>query len=490
MSAKRIIITFLSFLFCFITTLPGQNICHADLILEGQFMKNGEKLKTELPVKMTVRIYNDEFGGELLFEENQEITVSPDKAVFTFEQGNITVRQRTSGLNTANLWVEVESDGQVMTPRLNLAETDTLNDLTGESIQLNNASLRTGGTATLVIDKNGVTLGNLLNMGSQSIILDGVSRNTWPAGGSSTETQITALENRIAALETLLSHFSRSDDEITISGANLHIVNGTDSTGTVNGKGNLIIGYNEERGSDDDRSGSHNLVIGALQNYSAYGGLVTGYDNTISGPWASVSGGVDNTASGESSSVTGGSMNTASGNYSSVTGGWDNETSGLWASISGGDSNAASGESSSVTGGSHNLASGIFSSVSGGYYNEANRDWASISGGASNTASGYIASISGGQNNRAAGAYSFVGGGGSDNANNGNRAFADYSAVLGGLFNLAGDPNLADHSVGINSCISGGDFNNASGYYSSISGGYAGSVSNEDDWRAGDLHSP
>ena len=195
MSAKRIIITFLFFLFFFISALPGRSLCHAGLTLEGQFMKNGEKLKTEQPVNMTVRIYNDEFGGQLLFEENQDVVAGSDKAVFAFEQGNVTVRQRTSGLNTADLWVEVESDGQVMTPRLKLTKIDTVNDLTGESIQLNNASLRTGGTATLLIDENGVTLGNLLNMGSQSIKLGGVDRNTWPAGGSSAETDPTVLES-------------------------------------------------------------------------------------------------------------------------------------------------------------------------------------------------------------------------------------------------------------------------------------------------------
>jgi hypothetical protein len=34
------------------------------------------------------------------------------------------------------------------------------------------------------------------------------------------------LESRVAALESLLKHFSRDGDEITITGANLHIVNG------------------------------------------------------------------------------------------------------------------------------------------------------------------------------------------------------------------------------------------------------------------------
>ena len=49
-------------------------------------------------------------------------------------------------------------------------------------------------------------------------------------------------------LEDLLTHFSRVDDDIHITGANLHIVNGMGDTETTNSLGNLIIGYNELRG--------------------------------------------------------------------------------------------------------------------------------------------------------------------------------------------------------------------------------------------------
>ena len=127
------------------------------------------------------------------------------------------------------------------------------------------------------------------------------------------KTYVDALANRITALETLLVHFSRSGNEITISGANLHINSATGSTdGSVNGLGNLIVGYNEERGSGDDRSGSHNIVVGTRHNYSSFGGLVVGYSNTISGYYASVSGGQGNTASGITANVSGGYNNTAS----------------------------------------------------------------------------------------------------------------------------------------------------------------------------------
>jgi hypothetical protein len=134
-------------------------------------------------------------------------------------------------------------------------------------------------------------------------------------------------------------YFSRVGDDITIEGANLHIVNGLGATNgfpappsfdpsqtVVNGVGNLIVGYNESRGSygPDDRSGSHNLVVGSFQNFSSFGGLVAGQFSTISGPYASVSGGISNTASGYFSSVSGGEFNTASGGVASVSDGFFN----------------------------------------------------------------------------------------------------------------------------------------------------------------------
>jgi len=53
--------------------------------------------------------------------------------------------------------------------------------------------------------------------------------------------QIGALTGQVNALNDLLQHFSRSGNEITIKGANLHIVNGLSQTATTNGLGNIII---------------------------------------------------------------------------------------------------------------------------------------------------------------------------------------------------------------------------------------------------------
>lgn len=218
--------------------------------------------------------------------------------------------------------------------------------------------------------------------------------------------ELATLQAEVAALKNLLVHFSRSGNEITISGANLHVINGTGATASANGLGNIIIGYNEARTASDvaefqvdECSGSHMLVVGAKLNYSKYGGIVVGYANAATGEWSSVSGGSYNRASGNVSSISGGYFNQATNNNASVTGGEKNTASGWISSISGGLENTATGAQSSVSGGYNNIASDDKSSVSGGSYNTASGAFASVSGGVSNTAIGYISSVSGGYNN-------------------------------------------------------------------------------------------
>jgi hypothetical protein len=207
-----------------------------------------------------------------------------------------------------------------------------------------------------------------------------------------------ALEAENEVLKTLLAGVSRgtdpntSQDTLTFTGMNVQVVSGSGATDeTVNGTGNLIIGYNETGNSfGDDRTGSHMLVVGRGNSYTSFGGMVVGQDNTASGQYASVSGGWGNKASGFAASVSGGGFNTASVLYASVSGGYQNEASGPVSSISGGQGNKASGYAASVSGGDLNTASG---------------ELASVSGGNGNTASGYAASVSGGTGRNAGGNY-------------------------------------------------------------------------------------
>lgn len=190
-----------------------------------------------------------------------------------------------------------------------------------------------------------------------------------------------------------------------LTGINLQIVNGAGSTYSQNGKGNLIIGYDEVRSDGvyscslgeyadetscrngggtwavSHKSGSHYLIVGIENNYSRWGGLVVGYRNTATGGGASVSGGIYGTASGPYTSVTGGLRNTATGDFATVGAGFQNIASGRYASVCGGQANIAFGQFGSVLGGADNHADGYQSTVVGGIHNHASYTLSSILGG-------------------------------------------------------------------------------------------------------------
>ncbi len=182
------------------------------------------------------------------------------------------------------------------------------------------------------------------------------------------------------------------ENDVYFEGCNVHVRSGSGTTAgfiipptstspgdipTVNGLGNLIIGYNEFSGGPagfllgtEDRTGSHNLVVGPEHSYSSYGGLVAGVNNRVGDK-------ADELLLG---------FPLLLGPYSTVTGGRDNHASGLAASVSGGRDNAATNESSSVSGGFQNLATGDRSAVGGGWNNAATGSRTTVSGGAHRTA--------------------------------------------------------------------------------------------------------
>ncbi len=304
------------------------------------------------------------------------------------------------------------------------------------------------------------------------------------ASGFVTQAEYDALLARVEALEAKLQYMTvqsgvingLAGPHVIFTGANVHIRSGsgtTDDGGSLTGRGNLIIGYNEYLAVPVvGRGGSHNLIIGRTHEYSSYGGLVAGRGNTISGAYATVTGGYGNTASNTYASVSGGQGGTASAYAASVSGGKDNVAGGQYASVSGGVANAAGGNYSSVSGGYDNDATYLYSSVSGGTANTASGQYANVSGGESNEASNYAASVSGGVGNTATGQYASISGGSV------NIASGDNSSVSGGAENEAagesasvtgGDINAANSSY---SSVTGGRYNTANGFVSSVTGGY------------------
>jgi Collagen triple helix repeat (20 copies) len=176
---------------------------------------------------------------------------------------------------------------------------------------------------------------------------------------------------------------------VQFSGVNVQVVSGAGSTsGALNGMGNLVIGYDEN--ASLSQTGSHNLVLGEQQTFTSYGGIVAGFTNTISAPFAS---------------VTGGAKNQATGKEASISGGWTNTAGGEWSSVSGGGKNQATGKEASISGGWINTASAEDSSVSGGRENKAGNEYTWLGGGLKNTVTGKFASIFGGKELTAAAEY-------------------------------------------------------------------------------------
>lgn len=278
----------------------------------------------------------------------------------------------------------------------------------------------------------------LLALGATPIVASVSIPNTFQAGEPAVAAEVNAnfealrqqlaeARSQIEAMQKLHEHVEviadpnyPNDHTVRFSGVNVQIVNGLEETESTNGLGNLIVGYNEPRGgtatevcsdgrydetdcttnggtwAQNHKSGSHNIVGGTGNAYSATGGLVVGLENAINRNYATVTGGRQNTASGATSSVAGGHRNKASGRHAHISSGSFNTASGETSSVNGGHDNTASFMDSSVSGGQSNTASGLYSTVSGGALNTASHSWSSVSGGRNNTAEHSYSSILGG----------------------------------------------------------------------------------------------
>lgn len=342
-------------------------------------------------VSLTFKIFNHSTSGSLLWQETKDVQVN--NGLFTTQLGDV------SSMNPAQfdqaLWLEIVVGANTLSPRQQLMGAPYAFSLAPGAI-VTGDKIANGSIAAVKLAFDPATQSELDSHNHNGKYAD--SNQSCLVGkvvtGIDTNGKLICgdnpLEARLAALENKLNGVNRSGNNLSFNGMNVRITSGSGATGgAINGLGNLIIGYNELRGGNDNRSGSHNLILGSYNNYRSYGGLVAGSSNEISGVYATVSGGNANIASNSSSSVSGGSGNTASAAFSSVSGGVANIASGYQSSVSGGRLNIASSYFSSVSGGKSNTASGWSSSVSGGRSNIASGEESSVSGGISRSAIGW-----------------------------------------------------------------------------------------------------
>jgi len=328
-------------------------------------------------------------------------------------------------------------------------------------------------------------------------------------------------------------------------GCNIHVQNGSNDTINENSLGNVVLGYDEDNGSDlSNRTGSHNFVIGRHHTYTSVANIVTGEDNSSGGFESGVFGGTRNVISsglaislmvwssvivgGEQNKIESGSALGESVGDSVIIGGRENSISPdgttlniYRVAILGGRSNIITalsgyeGNNGVIVGGQHNTVDephgqvfggsdnvgknrvailggqsnggvGNYSTVTGGQSNTIFSEYSTIAGGFGNVvdSSPHMTShsaVSGGLNNTARGTFSVVSGG------NNNEARGTASVVSAGLSNVTG---LSGTTTGINSVVSGGVSNNASGQYAVVSGGSSHHAANGVSTVSGIGHTP
>jgi hypothetical protein len=200
--------------------------------------------------------------------------------------------------------------------------------------------------------------------------------------------------------------------DFVVDGCNLHVQNGVGQTGTTNGKGNLVVGYNKNEVAT--RTGSHNVIVGDLHEYTSYGGIVSGTENTLAAPNATILGGGQNSANttgggaiiGASQSSTdanvvllGGLQNYGGPNahFAVAVGGNQNQVTGGNAVVVAGTLNVASGGAALACGGSENTAGGGNAVACGGSGNHSTGGASIVLGGNQNAAGGSNGVVTGGQ---------------------------------------------------------------------------------------------
>jgi hypothetical protein len=202
---------------------------------------------------------------------------------------------------------------------------------------------------------------------------------------------ITALQQKTAPL-SLATDTTRADGkqntELYLTGVNVHIVSGSGATNdfafsadgspvpgkSLFGLGNLTIGYNFNGNTQGTvRTGSHNLILGDSNNYSSFGGVVTGVNSVLGNRYSAILAGDTDIALGDSSVILGGEANTTQAQQGAIVGGHFNLVTSRFGSVLGGEYNIAGGPNdpniasvTTVTGGQNNYAGGQDSTISGG----------------------------------------------------------------------------------------------------------------------------
>ncbi|MEE4112418.1 MAG: hypothetical protein V2I40_06355, partial [Desulfobacteraceae bacterium] len=220
------------------------------------------------PVDLIFTIYDaPDATGMILWQEAQSVMV--ESGIFNVALGSVT--PLPDGLfEQEPLYLEITVDdpggAEVLTPRQPITATALamvaekshgLTDGALTSVMIADGAVTANQIADGTVTAAKIAGGFVPNLDAD--LLDGLSANAFSPVSHThdtryyTQAHVDALETRIAALEAKLQHLAvvagtvngMPGPHVIITGANLHVINGSGYTGVADGTGNLIVGYNE-----------------------------------------------------------------------------------------------------------------------------------------------------------------------------------------------------------------------------------------------------
>ncbi len=384
---------------------------------------------------MIFRLYNDLDSGDQVGNDIVKDAVPVSDGVFQVDLDFGEVYDQA-------LWLDVEVDGVVLSPRQPIRPVP---------LAMSVLNVPDDTLAQLQCSNNQIARWNGSQWGCSS------DQDTTYSAGAGLDLAGTSFELDVAFSDS--RYWRRSGNTGTASGEFLGTTDDAPLELRVFGQRALVIDPSEDANLGPGMAGGHqaneitddvaaatisgggrsdqpNIVSGD------YGVISGGYGNSVLGLYGVVGGGGGNTAGRvidefldwEYATVAGGQNNHAGGRYATVGGGENNEVSNTWATVGGGRNNLSSRRDAVIGGGRDNEVDGRTSTIGGGGRNFIDGRGSVIGGGEDNEILGFstdAATISGGEGNMVDSDYATVGGG------RDNQATGLYATVVGGRENIA-----------------------------------------------------
>lgn len=269
-----------------------------------------------------------------------DLTSAQDDQVTKLQQQVALLEQR---LSTAESGLAAAQQAMATLPSLRAHVDDVDQAHTAAETQLNAAALQAQDSAQRALDLGGAVeaqlgtvTGRVATIEAQQLdgrlaSLEGASL---PTRMSAVETTASSMDVRTKVVEARTASMSAMTingyPSLVFNGVNVHIRNGSGSTTSNNGVGNLILGYDEVSTGQPEKVASHSLITGFGNTYKGYGLVMSGQFNRVAGNYAAVVAGDGDTTEAALSALIAGIANkvTATGSHGTIFGGQWNVNSG------------------------------------------------------------------------------------------------------------------------------------------------------------------